>query len=70
MGSYTAPVDDMRFVIDELCDVGGQLGEVPAFADLGVGSELSSALLEESAKFCSGVVAPLRRVGDAQPARC
>jgi alkylation response protein AidB-like acyl-CoA dehydrogenase len=70
MSTYAAPVDDMCFVIDELCNVGSELGALPAFEELGVGPELSSALLEESAKFCGGVVAPLRRVGDTQPARC
>ena len=70
MTSYTAPLRDMQFVIDELCDVSTALGELPAFAELGVGSELSSALLDESAKLCSGVVAPLRRIGDTQPASC
>ncbi|MCZ6830235.1 MAG: acyl-CoA dehydrogenase [Gammaproteobacteria bacterium] len=70
MSSYTAPLQDMQFVIDELCNVSAKLGELPAFAELGVGSELSAALLGESAKLCSGVVAPLRRVGDTQPATC
>jgi alkylation response protein AidB-like acyl-CoA dehydrogenase len=70
MSNYTAPLQDMQFVIDELVDVGAQLGELPVFAELGVGPELSTALLDESGKFCSGVLAPLRRVGDAQPAAC
>jgi alkylation response protein AidB-like acyl-CoA dehydrogenase len=70
MSDYTAPLRDMQFVIDELCDVSATLGELSVFADFGVGPELTSALLDESAKVCSGVISPLRRVGDTQPATC
>ena len=31
---------------------------------------MTTALLDEAAKFASDVVSPLRRVGDAHPARC
>ena len=67
---YTAPTDDMQFLIDDVLDVGAVLGELPHYADLGLGSELTTALLDEAAKFASDVVSPLRRVGDAHPARC
>ena len=70
MGSYRAPTEDMRFVIDQLCRVEATLGSVPPFDELGLGSELSSTLLEESARLCAEVLAPLRRVGDTQPATC
>ncbi len=70
MSTYHAPVEDMTFVIDELCQVERTLGGVEQFADMGVGSELTAALLDESAKLCSEVLAPLRRVGDEQPATC
>ncbi|MDG2460082.1 MAG: acyl-CoA dehydrogenase family protein [Luminiphilus sp.] len=67
---YTAPTDDMQFLIDDVLDGGTVLGELPRYAELGLGAELTTALLDEAAKFASDVVAPLRRVGDAQPARC
>lgn len=70
MSTYRAPIEDMTFLIEELLDVGGSLGELPAFAELGLGPELTSALLDEGAKLASGVLAPLRRVGDQQPATC
>ena len=57
MGSYRAPTEDMRFVIDQLCRVEAALGGVPPFDELGLGSELSSTLLEESAR---GSVTPNR----------
>ena len=67
---YTAPTDDMQFLIDDVLDVGSVLGTLPQYAELGLGSELTTALLDEAAKFASDVVSPLRRVGDAHPARC
>jgi len=67
---YTAPTDDMQFLIDDVLDVGTVLGELPQYAELGLGNELTTALLDEAAKFASDVVSPLRRVGDAHPARC
>jgi len=70
MSTYRAPIEDMTFLIEELLDVGGTLGTLPAFAELGLGSELTSALLDEGAKLAGGVLAPLRRVGDQQPATC
>ncbi len=67
---YKAPVEDMRFLIDDVLRVEETLGGLPRFGDLGVGEELTGALLDEGAKLANGVLAPLRRVGDMQPARC
>lgn len=69
MDNYRAPVEDMQFVIDELCAI-EELGAIDAFAEAGVGSDLTTALLDESARLCGEVLAPLRRVGDEHPARC
>jgi alkylation response protein AidB-like acyl-CoA dehydrogenase len=60
----------MQFVIDEVLEAEQQLGDLPAFAGLGVGPELSAALLDEAAKLAGDVLAPLRRVGDEHPATC
>src|SRR5210317_358386 len=70
MGTYRAPLEDMNFIIDELLDVEGTLGALPAYADLGVGADLTTALLDEGAKLAGDVLAPLRRAGDDQPAMC
>ena len=67
---YTAPTDDMQFLIDDVLNVGSVLGTLPQYAELGLGNELTTALLDEAAKFAADVVSPLRRVGDANPARC
>jgi len=70
MGTYDAPLEDMTFVIDELLDAQKILGDLPAFADYGVGPELTSALLEEAGKLAGGVIAPTLRAGDEQGATC
>ncbi len=67
---YTAPLDDMQFLIDDVIDVSRTLGSLQRFAEVGVGPELTTAVLDEAGKLGSDVVAPLRRVGDAHPARC
>ena len=70
MSSYRAPIEDMTFLIDEVLDVGQALGSLPAFEELGVGPDLSTALLDEGARLAADVLAPLRRVGDENPATC
>jgi alkylation response protein AidB-like acyl-CoA dehydrogenase len=67
---YKAPLDDMQFLIDDVCQAGARLGDLPRFEGLEVGTDLTTALLEEASKLAADVVAPLRRVGDQQPARC
>ncbi len=70
MADYRPPLEDMTFLIDELLDVGGRLGELPPFAELGVGPELTTALLEEAGKLAADAISPLRRAGDQHPASC
>ena len=67
---YKAPLDDMQFLIDDVCQAGARLGDLPRFEGLEVGTDLTTALLEEASKLAADVVAPLRRVGDQQPAHC
>ena len=70
MGTYRAPLEDMGFVIDELLDAAGTLGELPLYAEHGIGPDLTTALLDEGGKLAGEVLAPLRRVGDEHPATC
>jgi alkylation response protein AidB-like acyl-CoA dehydrogenase len=70
MSTYRAPVEDMQFVIDELCEIESSLGGLEYFAEKGLGPDLTTALLDESARLCSEVWSPLRRVGDTQGATC
>lgn len=67
---YRAPVEDMKFLIDDVLNAGEHLGSLDRFAEMGVGPDLTSALLDEAAKLSGEVVSPLRRVADENPARC
>lgn len=58
--TYTAPLKDMKFVLDQICGL-DSLAQT-AFPDLS--DDLVDAILEEAGKFASGVFAPLNRVGD------
>ncbi|MEC8633177.1 MAG: acyl-CoA dehydrogenase [Pseudomonadota bacterium] len=67
---YNAPLDDMQFLIDDVCQAGERLANLPRFEGLDVGRDLTTVLLEEAGKLAADMVSPLRRVGDQQPARC
>ncbi|MDD3936355.1 acyl-CoA dehydrogenase [Rhodoferax sp.] len=62
--SYRAPVKDMLFVMDKLAGL-QNVTQLPGFEDYGI--ETAQAVLEESAKFCESVVAPLNWEGDKTP---
>ncbi|TFW06903.1 acyl-CoA dehydrogenase [Oxalobacteraceae bacterium OM1] len=62
--SYVAPVKDMLFVINELAGL-SQINALPGFED--ATPETVEAVLEENAKFCGEVVAPLNVGGDKEP---
>jgi alkylation response protein AidB-like acyl-CoA dehydrogenase len=66
MSDYHAPVRDMRFVLEHVCDVHG-LADLPAFGDLDVTT--LDDLLGEAARFFSEVVAPTNRAGDVEGSR-
>ena len=70
MSDYRAPIEDMAFIIDEVLAVESVLGSLPRFEELGVGVDLTTALLDEAGKLAGDVLAPLRRAGDLQPATC
>ncbi|MFI4940164.1 MAG: acyl-CoA dehydrogenase family protein, partial [Burkholderiales bacterium] len=62
--SYVAPVKDMLFVIDELAGL-AEVNALPGCEDATL--DTVEAVLGESAKFCSEVVAPLNFIGDKEP---
>jgi alkylation response protein AidB-like acyl-CoA dehydrogenase len=59
--AYKAPVKDQLFCMKELAGI-DKFAEIPGFEDAGY--ETAQAVLEESAKFNEGVVAPLNWPGD------
>ena len=61
---YSAPLKDMLFVINELAGLDA-VNALPGCED--ANADLLEAVLEENAKFCGGVVAPLNGPGDKEP---
>jgi alkylation response protein AidB-like acyl-CoA dehydrogenase len=64
MLSYKAPLRDMRFVREELLDFPGLYASLPGFGDFP--PDLINQVLEEAARFCEDVLAPLYRSGDEE----
>lgn len=64
---YIAPLEDIRFVLRELTDIGrvAQLPDADALAD----EELTDAILEQAARFAEEVLVPVDAVGDRHGAR-
>ncbi|MEC5405244.1 acyl-CoA dehydrogenase [Paraburkholderia sp. MPAMCS5] len=62
--SYTAPIKDMLFVMKELADL-ERIATLPGFEDANL--DTAQAVLEESAKLCGEVLAPLNVEGDRNP---
>jgi alkylation response protein AidB-like acyl-CoA dehydrogenase len=66
MSAYVAPLKDMRFVLHELAG----LAEVARLPGCGEATpDTVDAILEEAARFASGVLDPLNRTGDQEGAR-
>ena len=62
--NYAAPVKDMLFVKRELAGL-KEIAALPGFED--AGEETAQAVLEEAAKFCGEVRAPLNVEGGRNP---
>jgi 3-(methylthio)propanoyl-CoA dehydrogenase len=58
---YHAPLQDLRFVLDELLDL-QRLAALPRYAEFS--PELTASVLEQAARFAEGVLAPLNAAGD------
>jgi alkylation response protein AidB-like acyl-CoA dehydrogenase len=63
MPTYQAPVDDALFLLNDVFHI-ERYDNLPGFAD--ASPDLLAAVLEEAAKFCGEVLAPLNRIGDKQ----
>ena len=66
MPIYKAPLDDVRFVLNELFDI-GELTRFPGHEEHT--PDLVDAVLGEAAKVCENVLQPLNRSGDEEGCR-
>ncbi|MDO6421301.1 acyl-CoA dehydrogenase C-terminal domain-containing protein [Saccharophagus degradans] len=64
MSDYKAPIRDIKFVMYELMGFEEHYQTMPNGED--ASQDVVEAILEESAKFCENVLAPLNSVGDEQ----
>jgi alkylation response protein AidB-like acyl-CoA dehydrogenase len=63
MSAYVAPLKDMRFVLHELAGL-AEIAQLPGYED--ATPDTVDAVLEEAAKFASGVLDPLNHTGDEE----
>lgn len=61
MSTYTAPIRDMQFVLNEIAGLEA-ICALPGNEECSV--ELVESILDEAGKFASGVLDPINRVGD------
>ena len=66
MAEYTAPLRDMRFVLNDLVGMDA-IAALPGYDH--VEPDLIDAILEEAAKFAGNVLSPLNHSGDKEGAR-
>src|SRR5207245_7332739 len=63
MSEYKAPLRDMHFVLQEMAGL-AEVAKLPGFEE--INAELVDQILEESAKFASGVLSPLNKPADKE----
>ncbi len=66
MVDYTAPLRDMRFLLEELAGL-EEIAALPGCEE--ASADLVAAVLEEAGRFAAGVLAPINRAGDVQGCR-
>ncbi|MEM7225477.1 MAG: acyl-CoA dehydrogenase family protein, partial [Pseudomonadota bacterium] len=64
MVTYTAPLDDIRFLLNEVLDYSGNVASLPGCEE--ATTDLVDAVLEEAARFCENELLPLNRSGDEE----
>ncbi|WP_110642672.1 acyl-CoA dehydrogenase C-terminal domain-containing protein [Salinicola sp. CPA57] len=67
MADYRAPLNDMRFIRDEVFNAEREWQEMPATAELN--AELADAVLEEAGRLVEAELFPLNQSGDAEGCR-
>lgn len=65
MADYSAPVRDMHFLLYELFKVEQSWPQLEGLSEMAE-RETADAILQEAAKVCAGLIAPLNRSGDEE----
>lgn len=65
MADYSAPLQDMRFLLYDLFKADQRWPLLNGISDMAE-RDTVDAILEEAAKVCSGLIAPLNRTGDEE----
>jgi alkylation response protein AidB-like acyl-CoA dehydrogenase len=63
MPTYKAPVDDVKFLLNDVFHI-DRYANLPGFSD--ASPDVVDAILGEAAKLCEQVLTPLNRVGDKE----
>ncbi|MBY0491293.1 MAG: acyl-CoA dehydrogenase C-terminal domain-containing protein [Gemmatimonadaceae bacterium] len=63
MPAFKAPLDDIRYLLNDVHDI-GQLSQLPGFED--ATPEMIEEILAGGAAFCEDVLFPLNQTGDAE----
>ncbi len=65
MPEYKAPLREFKFILDEVLEMPAHYASLPAYADLAT-PDMVDAIINEGAKFCENIIAPLNRSGDIE----
>jgi alkylation response protein AidB-like acyl-CoA dehydrogenase len=66
MPTYKAPLEDMKFVLNDVIDY-ARLTTLPGYAEFD--AETAMSVLEGAAQFCEEVLQPINQSGDAEGCR-
>src|SRR5262245_58498722 len=64
--TYTPPIQDLLFVLEEIAGI-GEIAKLAGYGD--ATPDLVESVVGEAGKFAAGILAPLNRVGDEQGTR-
>ncbi|SHI64713.1 acyl-CoA dehydrogenase C-terminal domain-containing protein [Wenxinia saemankumensis] len=65
MPTYTAPTQDIQFLLHDILDIAAQ--DIPGYSDLD--RDFTAAIVEEAGKLAANVILPTNRTGDQQGCR-
>jgi len=67
MTEYTAPIEDIKFVLEDVLDIYNHYQKYPGYQD--ATPDLVDMVITECAKFCETELAPLNQSGDQEGCR-